>query len=124
MNSVNVLLGEHIVMKFVSKLAVGAAAAAIVAGFGGAAFAQETTASIRGVVVGPDGAPLSGRAVTVVDSRTGTTRVFQTNDSGSFFARGLAVGGPYNVSVEGGQFGDETISELFLNLGENDGPDL
>ena len=68
--------------------------------------AQNTTAAIRGKVVGDNGAPRANADVVVVDTRTGNTRTFTTNDEGAFFASRLSPGGPYEVTVAG----EETIT--------------
>ena len=64
-------------------------------------YAQETTSSIRGKIIGANGNVLSNAPVVVEDTRTGTKRTYTTNDSGTFFAARLSVGGPYLVSVAG-----------------------
>ncbi len=66
-----------------------------------ASFAQETTSAIRGRVIGGDGTPMSGASIAVTDTRTGSTRNYSTNESGTFFAARLPVGGPYDVTVNG-----------------------
>src|SRR5690606_30604196 len=66
-----------------------------------AGFAQETASSIRGNVVNADGSPVAGATVVVIDQRTSVARSYTTNDSGTFFASNLPVGGPYLVTVAG-----------------------
>ncbi len=66
-----------------------------------AVYAQETTSSIRGKVIGVNGSPLDQASVEVVDSRTGIKHTYSTNSSGTFFASRLPVGGPYKVVVNG-----------------------
>jgi len=83
-----------------------------------AALAQETTSAIRVTVVGPDGAALTGVGVTVTDNRTGSTRTYQTNETGLAFARNLAVGGPYTVKASSQQFADQTVTDIDLRLGD------
>ncbi|MBT8143247.1 MAG: TonB-dependent receptor, partial [Gammaproteobacteria bacterium] len=65
--------------------------------------AQETTSAIRGRVLGSDGQPLPNTQVTVVDERTGITRSFTTNATGTFLAAKLPAGGPYTVTVTNSQ---------------------
>ena len=61
--------------------------------------AQETTATIRGLVVDAAGAPIANAQIEVLDQRTGVIRNFVTNDSGTFLATRLTPGGPYTVIV-------------------------
>ena len=61
--------------------------------------AQETTATIRGLVVDASGTPVPNAQIEVLDQRTGTIRNFSTNDSGAFLATRLSPGGPYTVIV-------------------------
>lgn len=66
-----------------------------------ASYAQDTTSSIRGRVIGANGGPVSSADIAVTDTRTGVVRRYSTNSAGSFFAPKLAVGGPYTVTVNG-----------------------
>ena len=77
-----------------------------------AGFSQSTTSSIRGGVVDQTGAAVSGVGITVVDTRNGSRRQFTSNESGTFLATNLAVGGPYTVTVAGAQ--PITINSLSL----------
>jgi len=74
--------------------------------------AAETTSSIRGKVIGASGAPLVGASVVVEDLRTGAKRSYSTNNTGTFLASRLAVGGPYRVTVNGSQ--SSTIASIAL----------
>ena len=76
--------------------------------------AQETASAMRGRVVDQDGAAVAGVSVVVTDTRTGVSNSFRTNDTGTFIAARLNVGGPYEVSVEGG----EPVVVNSLALGE------
>lgn len=78
--------------------------------------AQETTATIRGTVSAPNGNPAAGESVTVIDTRTGSTRSVTTSSSGVFSVRGLAVGGPYTIRVDSSQFQDALVTDVFTNL--------
>lgn len=81
-----------------------------------AAIAQETTASVRGVVTDPNGAPAAGQTVTVTDTRTGSSRTVTTSESGAFSVRGLQVGGPYTIRVDSDQYQDAVVTDVFTNL--------
>ncbi|MBZ0112562.1 MAG: carboxypeptidase regulatory-like domain-containing protein [Thermoanaerobaculia bacterium] len=61
--------------------------------------AQETTASIRGVVVDISDAPVANAKVELLDQRTGNLRTYSTNAEGVFLATRLSPGGPYTVIV-------------------------
>ncbi len=67
--------------------------------FAAAAFSQSTTSSIRGKVLDANGAPLANVEVVVTDTRTGATRRITSNDSGTFLATNLVVGGPFVVTA-------------------------
>lgn len=104
-------------MKLMKTLSAGAAAIALTTALGGVAFAQSTTGSIRGNVVGPTGGPVSGAQVTILDTRTGASRTVTTGANGGYSARGLDVSGNYTVSVDSAQYVDETIDGIRLSVG-------
>jgi len=79
-----------------------------------AAYAAETTSSIKGNVNDANGNPVAGAVVTVEDMRTSMTRTLSTNNSGAFLASRLPVGGPYKVSTSGA---DSAIVDS-ITLGE------
>ncbi len=81
-----------------------------------ASIAQETTASVRGVVTGPDGAPAVGESVTITDTRTGSSRRVTTGSGGAFTVRGLQVGGPYTIRVESDSYQNAIVTDVFTNL--------
>ena len=99
------------------KLAYGASAVAIMMSASTAVFAQETTGGIRGVVYGADGAPVTGATVTITHTPSGTRSVAVTGVEGSYSARGLRVGGPYNVVVNAN---GETAETEVSNVGIGD----
>ncbi len=105
-------------MKLSKHLAAGAAALAMTVALGGAAFAQETTSDMRGVVTTESGAPLANATVIVIDTRTGQTRTVTTDENGSFSLRNLPVGGPYTVSAASGGYQGERVEGVDLGLGE------
>jgi outer membrane receptor for ferrienterochelin and colicin len=65
------------------------------------AAAQETTSAIRGKVINNQGEAAVAASVVLEDTRTGMTRRYTTNASGTFLATNLPVGGPYRVTVDG-----------------------
>ena len=96
-------------------LFAGAAVAALVAPV--AAYAQETTSSIRGVVTS-DGAPVAGAKITVTNEPSGTSSTSTTGADGAFNASGLRAGGPFTVTVTANGYGDVAISEINLTAGQ------
>ena len=85
------------------KLATAIAGAGVVATatLATSAYAQQQTSAIVGRVTDQAGNASAGAKVTVVDLRSGTRRTATTTDSGNFSVRNLAVGGPYEVRVNG-----------------------
>ena len=81
-----------------------------------AGFAQETTGSIRGTILTPDGSPAAGEQVTVTDTRTSSSRTVTTNDAGSFNIRGLTIGGPYTIRVDSNQYEDQLVTDVYTKL--------
>jgi hypothetical protein len=67
--------------------------------FSVAVLAQSTTSSIRGKLLDTAGNPVANAEVVVTDQRTGSQRRVSSNNSGTFFASNLQVGGPFIVSV-------------------------
>ena len=79
---------------------LGTSTIAAVAALPTVAHAQVTASSVTGVVTTDAGAPVANATVTFRDTRTGRTSRATTSGNGTFFETGLAVGGPYTVSVE------------------------
>ena len=96
-------------------LFTAAAAVAIVAP--STAYAQETTSSIRGDVSSAEGA-VAGAEVTVTHVPSGTQSTSTTDESGSFSAAGLRVGGPYTVGIVAPGFEPLEITGIFLEAGQ------
>jgi hypothetical protein len=99
-----------------SRIAV-AIAVAMSVGMSTVAISQETSSSIRGSVASSIGEVVAGATVTVTDTRTGSVKTLETNQSGNFSSRGLRVGGPYIVEVVDAS-GSRIINDVFLNLGQ------
>lgn len=114
------------------NLLIGAAVAALIVP--AAAYAQETTAIIRGTVTA-NGGPVDGAAITITDVSSGTVSKSSTDSSGVFTASGLRAGGPYKIDVASAA-GNTQITDIFtvigapydlpINLGEASasGPDI
>lgn len=82
-----------------------------------AAYAQQTTSDIRGIVVDEAGGPLSNATITVVDTRTNQSRTLTTNAQGAFSARNLSVGGPYSINVAAADRQTQVADNIFLSVG-------
>ncbi len=80
--------------------------------------AQVTTSSIRGIISAPDGQPAAGVTVEVTDTRTGRVKGATTSASGRFTLSGLPVGGPYTVATDSDRYSEQTITDVYLSLGE------
>ena len=80
--------------------------------------AQETTTSIRGEISAPDGGPAANVSVRVRDTRTGRVSTATTSDSGRFTIGGLAVGGPYTISLTSSDYASQSVTDVVLALGE------
>ncbi|KAF7781920.1 hypothetical protein PRUB_b1292 [Pseudoalteromonas rubra] len=94
---------------------------AVIAGIGasGAAFANETSSSVKGQIVGPNGNPAVGTTVTIMHLPTGSTKVTSVNDAGYFSAKGLRVGGPYQIIVDSNKYEDQLLENVYLSLGSD-----
>ncbi len=92
--------------------------ALIVAAMPVASNAQEQTSTIRGNVRLTSGDPAVGASVRILDTRTGTARNTTTNTSGTFTASALRIGGPYSVSISAPGHADQTITDIYVSLGD------
>ncbi len=101
-----------------AKLSRVAAAVALSVGMATSAFAQETSSSITGSIVGPQGNAAAGTVLTIRHVPSGTVKVAVVNDAGQFSAKGLRVGGPYTIEVDSDRFEDTTVTDVYLTLGE------
>src|SRR5690606_16648121 len=75
------------------NLTYGVSAAAILLATSSAAFAQETTGGIRGVITDAAGAPVANATVVVTHVPSGTSTTTVTGADGSYTSRNLRVGG-------------------------------
>ena len=83
-----------------------------------ATLAQETTSSLRVDTYTGEGLPATDVAVTVTDTRTGSSRTSGSGESGTVTFSGLRVGGPYTVTTSAADFGNQTVTDVFLRLGD------
>ncbi len=105
-------------MTYWKLLAGGVATAALASAIVQPAMAQVTTASMRGDVVGEAGTPVSNAAITIIHTPSGTTENVTTNETGSFAARNLRVGGPYTVVVNAPGEPATRVEGIFLSIGQ------
>jgi hypothetical protein len=83
--------------------------------------AQNTTSTIRVEVSDPAGAAVGGVAVTITHVPTGRAQAYVASDQGVVIARGLAIGGPYEVSVPaGGDYAADRVEQIFLELDDTE----
>ncbi|WP_213609578.1 TonB-dependent receptor [Pseudoalteromonas sp.] len=87
-------------------------------GVSASAMAADTSSAMRGKITTPSGANAANVKIKVVHLPTGTISELTTNESGTFIANGLRVGGPYTVIIDSDTFNDTTVENIFLNLGE------
>jgi len=101
---------------FLAALAVAATAALLLSG---TAHAQSTTSSIRVVVTDDGGAAVSGVEVSIRHVPTGRIQTATTNASGAVTVRGLAAGGPYDVSLgQNSTYNAASVPDVVLGLDE------
>jgi hypothetical protein len=105
-------------MKLNSKVSRISAAVALAVGLSTSAFAQETSSSMRGVITGPQGNPAANTKVVIIHQPTGTVNEFTTNEDGVFSAKGLRVGGPYQVVLDSDKYRDAVLEGVYLDLGD------
>ena len=80
-------------------------------------WAQRTTATIRGVVTDPDGAPAQGITVTSINVDTGLTTIRETNSSGAYDLPNLPVG-TYLLTAEGAGYKEYLVQNIQLNVAD------
>lgn len=90
---------------------------AVVAMSSSAAYAQETTSSIRGQVVDA-GAPVAEATVRVVHVPSGTETTTTTGSDGGFSFFGLRSGGPFSVTVTAPGHDPVTYDGINLTAGQ------
>lgn len=95
-----------------------ALAVALALGASNAVMAQETSSALRGVVTTEAGTSVANATIVLTDKRNGISRTLTTNNTGTFSARGLQVGGPYMLVVTGPEGSTETVDNVFLTLGD------
>jgi len=97
-----------------SRLTVGLLAALAAA----PVFAQSTSAGVGGQIFSADGQPVAGAEVTIVHTESGTVSRVVTDESGRYSARGLRVGGPYDITIVKPGAGTTTREDVYLPLNQ------
>lgn len=77
-----------------------------------------TSSAVTGVVVNAQGQPVSGATVKIENVPSGTTRVATTDKSGRYNAKGLRVGGPYDITVSKSGLPQSERGKIYLQLGQ------
>ena len=83
-----------------------------------AVYANDTASSVRGTIVGPNGNPAAGTEITIIHVPSGSVKKATVNESGLFSAKGLRVGGPYQIIVDSKEFEDTMVEDVYLTLGK------
>ncbi|HEY3027002.1 MAG TPA: carboxypeptidase regulatory-like domain-containing protein [Pyrinomonadaceae bacterium] len=87
--------------------------------FGGTAIAQETTGTIKGAVVDPNGLAVPNATVTARGQLTGSENMVTTGNDGNFVVPKL-IPGKYTLTIETTSgFKKKSITDLDVKLGEN-----
>ncbi|TQV76729.1 hypothetical protein FLL45_01875 [Aliikangiella marina] len=91
--------------------------AALALGMSQYAVAEDTSSSIRGKILDPQGNAAANTTIIIVHEPSGTRKTVTTNESGTFNATGLRVGGPYRVTVDSDVHADQEYDGIYLTLG-------
>jgi Carboxypeptidase regulatory-like domain/TonB-dependent Receptor Plug Domain len=81
--------------------------------------AQETTSAIQGSVTTAENTPIAGASVVIKHVPSGTRATATTDSSGNFNARGLRVGGPYEVSITASGYRTQNVTDIKTELGQD-----
>ena len=79
---------------------------------------QVTTSAIRGKVLDDANAPVIGARVLATHLPSGTQYGVMTDEEGSFLIPNMRIGGPYSITTTYSGFGDATVDNVVLKLGE------
>jgi Carboxypeptidase regulatory-like domain len=83
----------------------------------GAAFAQQTTGNVRGLIKDPTGAVVAGAKVTILDKKTNNTLTTQSTGSGEYEFKNLPIG-DYQITVETEGFKKVTLTDVRVQLNQ------
>ena len=82
------------------------------------AFAQNTSSSLSGRIVDPNGQPVAGARVEIVHVPSNTSRTVVADSEGRYTAQGLRVGGPFDVKVSDDSGAKAEQDDVYLKLAE------
>lgn len=80
-------------------------------------FAQVTSSSMSGTVTDVNGQALIGANVVAIHTPSGTMYGTSTDLDGGYRIPGMRIGGPYKVTVSYTGYAEQTVENIFLNLG-------
>jgi len=81
--------------------------------------AQETTATLNGAVLDPQGGGIAGVSVVLKHTPTGYTAGTRTNSKGIFQLPNIKPGSPYTIVITSMGYKTDTIENINLTLGDN-----
>ncbi|HEU0176360.1 MAG TPA: carboxypeptidase-like regulatory domain-containing protein, partial [Blastocatellia bacterium] len=82
-----------------------------------AAFAQQTTGNVRGLIKDPTGAVVANAKVTILDKKTNSVITTQSTGSGEYEFKNLPVG-DYQITVETEGFKKVTLTDVRVQLNQ------
>jgi hypothetical protein len=88
------------------------------------AIAQVTTGTLQGVVVDPNKAAIAGAMVRATNVETNQTRETTSNDQGFYRFTNLLPGLRYRIEVTAAGFAPQTVDEVPVRLGQENGLDV
>ncbi|WP_462163117.1 TonB-dependent receptor [Pseudoalteromonas xiamenensis] len=100
------------------RLSKVAGAMVLALGVTTSALAADTSSAIRGKITTPTGEAASNVEITIIHVPTGTVSKVTTTAEGFYSAKGLRVGGPYNIVIDSDTFSDAELKDIYLELGE------
>ena len=86
-------------------------------GLSTSAMADDTSSSIRGNISSANGNGVTDATITIVHEPSGTRKTLKVNESGSFSAKGLRVGGPYTITIDSDAYTDKKLEGVYITLG-------
>lgn len=107
-----------------NRYMAGAAVAALLAAAAPAAYAQQTTAAVRGIVTDASGAAVANADIVIIHTPTGTRAVSKSDGTGHYGVSGLRVGGPYEIDISASGYQDSKTTDIYLTLGDQQKLDI
>lgn len=82
-------------------------------------YAQVTTASISGKIIGNNNEPIIGANIKAEHQASGSIYGAMTNTNGLFTIQGMRPGGPYKITITYVGMKSKVLEGIYLNLGED-----